>query len=180
MMKMQNPDIMTIDTVEDYAASWAFRFAGSFPKVLTVLSGMTYKEHLQDNLRTFSPLVPLADSEWEFLEDVARRMIDSPNIPCTDCKYCMPCPYGIDIPAIFLHYNKCVNHGQVVEGRHDRRYEEARRAFLIGYDRRVPRLRQASHCIGCSQCTPKCPQGIDIPSQMRLVDGYVERLKQGT
>ena len=86
----------------------------------------------------------------------------------------------IDIPAIFLHYNKCVNHGQVVEGRHDRRYEEARRAFLIGYDRRVPRLRQASHCIGCSQCTPKCPQGIDIPSQMRLVDGYVERLKQGT
>ena len=91
----------------------AFRFAGSFPKVLTVLSGMTYKEHVQDNLRTFSPLVPLSEAEQDFLQDVAERMKDSQNIPCTDCKYCMPCPYGIDIPANFLHYNKCVNHGYV-------------------------------------------------------------------
>ena len=78
----------------------AFRFAGSFPKVLTVLSGMTYKEHLDDNLRTFSPLVPLSDEESKFLENVAESMKDSQNIPCTDCKYCMPCPYGIDIRQI--------------------------------------------------------------------------------
>ena len=164
---------------EDTAAAWAFRFAGSFPKVLTVLSGMTYKEHLQDNLRTFSPFVPLSDEEWKFLDDVAERMIDSQNIPCTDCKYCMPCPYGIDIPSIFLHYNKCVNHGQAPKNRMDTDYEKARRAFLIGYDRSVPRLRQASHCIGCGQCASKCPQGIDIPAQMRFIDSYVERLKQG-
>ena len=79
-------------------SAWAFRFAGSFPEVLTVLSGMTYMEHLQDNLRTFSPLVPLSETEQDFLQDVAERMKDSQNIPCTDCKYCMPCPYGIDIP----------------------------------------------------------------------------------
>lgn len=171
-MKQKRPD--------DTAAAWAFRFAGSFPKVLTVLSGMTYKEHLQDNLRTFSPLVPLSSEESDFLEDVAERMKDSQNIPCTDCKYCMPCPYGIDIPANFLHYNKCVNHGYVSKSHLDANYEEARRAFLIGYDRRVPKLSQASRCIGCGQCVSHCPQGIDIPSQMRMIDDYVEQLKQGT
>ena len=168
-MKQKRPD--------DSAAAWAFRFAGSFPKVLTVLSGMTYKEHVQDNLRTFSPLVPLSEAEQDFLQDVAERMKDSQNIPCTDCKYCMPCPYGIDIPANFLHYNKCVNHGYVSKSHLDANYEKARRAFLIGYDRRVPKLRQASHCIGCGQCVSRCPQGIDIPSQMRMIDDYVERLK---
>ena len=92
----------------------------------------------------------------------------------------MPCPYGIDIPGIFTHYNKCVNHGNVPKNSLDSNYEKARRAFLIGYDRNVPKLRQASHCIGCGQCTSRCPQGIAIPSQMRLIDEYVEKLKQGT
>lgn len=49
---------------------------------------------------------------------------------------------------------------------------------LLGYDRSAPRLRQAARCIGCGQCAPKCPQGIDIPSQMRLIDGYVEQLRR--
>lgn len=164
--------------IDDTAAAWAFRFAGSFPNVLTVLSGMTYKEHLQDNLRTFSPLVPLSSKEGDFLEDVAERMKDSQNIPCTDCKYCMPCPYGIDISGIFLHYNKCVNHGNIPRCHLDHNYEKARRAFLIGYDRSVPKLRQANHCIGCGQCASKCPQGIAIPSQMKFIDNYVEKLKQ--
>lgn len=163
---------------EDSAAAWAFRFARSFPKVLTVLSGMTYKEHLDDNLRTFSPLVPLSDEESKFLENVAESMKDSQNIPCTDCKYCMPCPYGIDIPGIFLHYNKCVNHGNISKSSLDVNYEKARRAFLVGYDRSVPKLRQADHCIGCGQCTSRCPQGISIPLQMRRIDDYVEKLKQ--
>lgn len=163
---------------EDSAAAWAFRFARSFPKVLTVLSGMTYKEHLDDNLRTFSPLVPLSDEESKFLENVAESMKDSQNIPCTDCKYCMPCPYGIDIPGIFLHYNKCVNHGNISKSSLDVNYEKARRAFLVGYDRSVPKLRQADHCIGCGQCTSRCPQGISIPLQMRRIDDYVEKLRQ--
>lgn len=94
---------------ESSVASWAFRFAGSFPDILTVLSGMTYMEHLQDNLRTYSPLEPLTDEEKEFLEETAQLMLKYPTIPCNDCKYCMPCPYGLDIPAVLLHYNRCVN-----------------------------------------------------------------------
>ena len=165
---------------ESSVASWAFRFAGSPEGVLTVLSGMTYMEHLQDNLRTYSPLEPLSDDERQFLFDTADLMMQYPTIPCNDCKYCMPCPYGIDIPAVLLHYNKCVNEGNVPRDGEDPNYHAARRAFLIGYDRSVPRLRQASHCIGCGQCNPHCPQSIDIPKQLHRIDEFVEQLKRNT
>ena len=163
---------------ESSVASWAFRFAGSPEGVLTVLSGMTYMEHLQDNIRTYSPLIPLTDAERQFLFDTADLIAGYPTIPCNDCKYCMPCPYGIDIPAVLLHYNKCVNEGNIPQDRQDENYRQARRAFLIGYDRSVPRLRQASHCIGCGQCNPHCPQSIDIPKELHRIDAFVERLKQ--
>lgn len=165
---------------ETSVASWAFRFAGSFPGVLTVLSGMTYMEHLQDNLRTYSPLVPLTEDDRLFLDQTADLMKQYPTIPCNDCKYCMPCPYGIDIPAILLHYNKCVNEGNLPTSKENVAYQKARKAFLIGYDRSVPRLRQASHCIGCQQCVSHCPQSIDIPKELHRIDQYVEKLKQGT
>ena len=161
-------------------ASWAFRYAGTMPGVLTVLSGMTYMEHLQDNLRSYCPLKPLTDDEIKYLYDTAGIMVQYPAIPCNDCKYCMPCPYGIDIPSIFVHYNKCVNEGNVPEDKQAKNYREARRAFLVGYDRSVPKLRQADHCIGCRQCVAHCPQNIDIPRQMQSIDRFVEQLKQGT
>ena len=161
-------------------ASWAFRFAGSYPGVLTVLSGMTYMEHLQDNIRTYSPLEPCTDDELALLEDTAQVMLKYPTVPCTECQYCMPCPYGLDIPGIFAHYNRCVNEGNVPKDRQDPAYRKARRAFLVGYDRSVPKLRQASHCIGCDQCVSHCPQSIKIPQQLRRIDRFVEQLKRGT
>lgn len=163
---------------QNSVASWAFRYAGTFPNVLTVLSGMTYMEHLQDNLRTYSPLEPCTEEELELLEDTAQRMLQYPTVPCNDCKYCMPCPYGLDIPAILLHYNRCVNEGNVPKSGQDENYREARRAFLVGYDRSVPKLRQASHCTGCNQCNPHCPQNIDIPKKLQEIDRFVEDLKQ--
>ncbi|MBR2456497.1 MAG: aldo/keto reductase [Bacteroidaceae bacterium] len=171
-LKQRRPDLSV--------ASWAFRFAGHFPRVLTSLSGMTYKEHLIDNLKTYSPIEYLTDEELEFLEETAQLMLKYPTIPCNDCKYCMPCPYGIDIPAVLLHYNKCVNEGNVPKDRQDPKYREARQAFLVGYDRSVPKLRQASHCIGCNQCMQHCPQRINIPRQLHRIDEFVEKLKQDT
>lgn len=161
-------------------ASWAFRFAGTPAGVLTVLSGMTYLEHLQDNLKTYSPLKPVTAEEHEFLQQTADLMKQYPTIPCNDCKYCMPCPYGIDIPGVLVHYNKCVNEGNLPTTSGDPDYRRARRAFLVGYDRSVPRLRQASHCSGCRQCVEHCPQAIDIPAELHRIDDYVERLKQNT
>ena len=73
-----------------------------------------------------------------------------------------------------------VNEGNIPVSSQDKNYREARRAYLIGYDRSVPKLRQASHCIGCNQCSPHCPQSIDIPKELHRIDEYVEKLKQNT
>jgi len=171
-LKMREP--------EKSVASWAFRFSGTHEHVLTVLSGMTYMEHLEDNLRTFCPLKPLTDEEMQYLYGTADLMMQYPTIPCNDCKYCMPCPYGLDIPAILTHYNKCVNEGYISKDQQDENYRKARRAFLIGYDRSVPKLRQADHCIGCGKCKPHCPQSINIPREMMRINRYAEKLKQNT
>ncbi|MGL5913156.1 MAG: aldo/keto reductase [Bacteroidales bacterium] len=171
-LKQQRPN--------DSIASWAFRYAGSPPDVITVLSGMTYMEHLQENIQTYSPLEPLSLEEINLLHDTATLMMEYPLSSCTSCQYCMPCPYGIDIPTIFSHYNKCVNESNMPTSSTDENYKKARRAFLLGYDRSVPKLRQASRCIGCNQCTHHCPQGIDIPKELHHIDRYAEKLKQET
>lgn len=163
---------------EKSAASWAFRFCGTHEGVLTALSGMTYMEHLQDNLRTFAPLQPLSEEDLEYLEGAAQLILKYPLIPCNDCKYCMPCPYGLDIPGIFLHYNKCVNEGSLPKGQEDPEYARMRRNFLISQDRAVARLRQSDHCIGCGQCDPHCPQNIRISRQMERITAFIEDLRQ--
>lgn len=165
---------------ESSVASWAFRFNGSWTNVLSVLSGMRQMEHLQDNIRTFSPLQPLSEEEMEYLFDTAKLIEQYPTIPCNDCQYCMPCPYGLDIPSILLHYNKCINEGNVPKSRQDENYRKARRAFLVGYDRNVEKLRQANHCIGCGKCRHHCPQKIDIPKELHKIDAFIEKLKQDT
>ena len=114
----------------------------------------------------------------DFLDSTAQKFVRYPLIPCNDCKYCMPCPYGIDIPGVLTHFNKCVNEDRMPVDRQDPKYREYRRAFLIGYDRSVPKLRQASHCTGCGQCVSKCPQRINIVRQLHRVDRFVEDLKQ--
>ena len=164
---------------ERSVASWAFRYAGTPEGVLTVLSGMTFMEHLKDNLLSYCPLVPLSEKEMRYLDkDVAERIVGLQNIPCNDCKYCMPCPYGIDIPAIFVHYNKCKNDGMLPTDRGDENYRRLRRNYLIGLDRAVPKMRQADHCIQCGQCEPHCPQNIRIPRELKRISDYVESLKQ--
>ncbi len=161
-------------------ASWAFRYAGTPQGVLTVLSGMTFMEHLKDNIRSYAPLKPISKDEDALLMEIAGDVYNLKNIPCNECNYCMPCPYGINIPAVFVHYNRCIKEGNMPnKGKQDPDYARARRAFLIGYDRSVPRLRQASHCIGCGQCVGHCPQRIRIPQEMRRIDEFVEELKRG-
>ena len=159
-------------------ASWAFRFAGSPEGVLTVLSGMTYMEHLQENVATYSPLRPISGDDHDFLMHIAEEIFGQKEVPCTACEYCMPCPYGLNIPAIFAHFNRCIREGNIKQSELDPDFRRARRAFLVGYDRSVPRLRQANHCIGCNACTAKCPQKIRIPREMQRIDAYVESLRQ--
>jgi predicted aldo/keto reductase-like oxidoreductase len=159
------------------AASWAFRYVAGLPNILTVLSGMTYMEHLQDNLRTYAPFEPLSDREEAALKRALDIFITQENIPCTACYYCMPCPYGIDIPAVFTHYNHCVDDEYIPKGSRDADYAKARRAFLVGYDRSVPEIRQAFRCTGCGKCMPPCPQRINIPDQLARLGKFVEGLR---
>ena len=170
-LKQRNP--------EKSVASWAFRYAGTPEGVLTVLSGMTYMEHLKDNLLSYCPLVPLTEEETEYLhKDIAHKIVGLENIPCNDCKYCMPCPYGVDIPGIFVHYNKCKNEGMLPHEVGDNEYRKHRRQYLISLDRSIERNRQADHCIGCGQCQPHCPQNIRIPRELRKLSDMVEQLKR--
>lgn len=170
MFQRANPDVS--------AASWAFRYAGTPKGILTVLSGMTYMEHLQDNIRTYSPLKPLNENEYKMIKRATDLIMNFPLISCTQCQYCMPCPYGLDIPGIFAHYNKCINEGNYSDNVHDEDYAKARKAFLVGYDRRIPRSRQADHCVGCRKCEEHCPQRIPIVDTMVMIDDFVENLKR--
>lgn len=162
---------------QDSGASWAFRYAGGLTNVLTVLSGMTYLEHLQDNIRTYAPLEPVSEREIEVLQKALSVFITAENIRCTTCGYCMPCPYGVDIPAVFSHHNNCLDDEQVPKNTRDPEYAKARRAYLVNLTRRVPELQGATHCTGCNICVKQCPQSIDIPAEMARLGKFAEDLK---
>lgn len=168
-MKERRPD--------DSVASWAFRYAGTPEGILTVLSGMTCMEHLEDNLKTFSPLEPVDDDENAFLLRTAVEILENDTVPCTACKYCMPCPYGVDIPGVFAHYNRCIEEDNLPRDISAPHYAKARRAFLYGYDHAVPKLRQSARCIGCGACVSHCPQNITIPAWLGKINSYTEKLR---
>lgn len=161
-------------------ASWAFRFCGSYPRVLCILSGMTSMDPLLDNIDTFTHFKPLSGEELDFLERMAKWMEDYPLVNCNYCNYCMPCPWGVDIPGIFRHYNDSVAEGRYPQTQEQKDYKKLKRAFLVSYDRAVETIRQADHCIGCRDCVSHCPQSIPIPHDLRRISRYVETLKQDT
>ena len=151
----------------DSTARWAFRWVGSYPNVLTTLSGMNRMEHLVDNVTTFSPLEVCTESENRLLADIADQMAGFPTIPCTTCAYCMPCPYGVDIPGNFSFYNDAVNkHLLPLPELSAPDYAERQQCFIADYRQALSAEKRASQCVDCEACLPKCPQQIRIPNQM--------------
>ena len=159
-------------------ASWAFRFCATYPRVLCVLSGMTNMDPLRENVETFGHFKPLSEEELEFLEQMATQMMEYPLVNCTDCKYCMPCPWGIDIPGTFQHYNRAITDGTYAQSTAQKDYAKLKKAYLVSYDRAVATVRQADHCISCGECLSHCPQSIAIPTQLRRIAKYIDDLKQ--
>ena len=161
-------------------AAWAFRFVGSHPGVQVILSGMSTMDPIIENCKTFSNFQPMSEEELAFMEEMAVMMKEYPMVNCTDCKYCMPCPWGIDIPGIFRHYNEAITDGTFAASREQKDYRRLKRAYLVSYDRAIPTLRQADHCISCGECLSHCPQSIPIPRELQRINRYIEKLKQDT
>ena len=157
----------------DSTARWAFRWVGSYPNILTTLSGMNRMDHLIDNVETFSPLEACTESENALLAEIADQMSGFPTIPCTTCEYCMPCPYGVNIPGNFAYYNEAVNaHILPLPDKQASDYMSRKEQFAEGMRKALPDVAKwANQCTDCEACLPKCPQQIRIPNQMaRIVE----------
>ena len=134
---------------------WAFKWVASFPEVLTILSGMSNMEQLEDNIRILSDesMTRVSDEESALIEKVGglyRKLI---KYPCTECKYCMPCPNGVAIPRDIRFYNDwCV-------------YEQNPK-LKEEYLTWMAEEEQASSCIKCGKCEDACPQHLPIMSIM--------------
>jgi hypothetical protein len=149
-------------------AKWALRFCGTFPNVATILSGMTRTEHIEENVATCSPLRPCSEAELAALERAAQALLKLNTIPCNSCQYCMPCPYGLDIPSILTFRNAVLSMPT----------PPTARETLAMYAKAVPEeLRRAEHCTGCGRCNPHCPQSIDIPKELAVIDEWIDSLR---
>jgi len=158
---------------DDSTARWAFRWVGSYSNILTVLSGMNRMDHLEDNVKTFSPLDPCTEQENKLLANIADQMSGFPTIPCTTCEYCMPCPYGVNIPGNFAYYNEAVNeHILPLPDPSAPNFAERKQLFETGYKKALPdEATWAKKCQDCEVCLSKCPQQIRIPNQLaRIVE----------
>ena len=149
-------------------AKWALRFCGTFPNVMTVLSGMTRASDVEENVEAMSSFRPCSEKELAALERAAQALLKLNTIPCNECQYCMPCPYGLDIPGILSFRTEVLSAKKALSARE----------VLALYARRVPEeLRRADHCTACGRCAPHCPQAIDIPRTMAEIDGWIDSLK---
>lgn len=143
-------------------SSWAIRYAASLPNVLTVLSGMTLKEHVEDNLRTMEDFTPLAGEERAVLDKALAIHKQICMLPCTGCRYCIDCPAGVSIPDIFHTYNKYM-------------LSRNKGSFL----KNMEKLQKSGpeHCLTCGACVEKCPQKIQIPQELAKIQALYEELK---
>ncbi len=132
-------------------ASWALRFVGSLPGVMTILSGMSSEDQMKDNLSTFTAFEPLSDDEKALVEKVRSIMLNVSQIGCTSCRYCTPgCPMNISIPDVFRAVNTMALYNETFRPKNF--YNG-----IVGQGHG-----RASECIACGQCESVCPQHLPI------------------
>ena len=144
-------------------ASWAIRFAASLEGVITVLSGMSTLEQMQDNVSYMENVKPLGKKELAVLENVQKILKDIPTVPCTACKYCLKgCPQGIQIPGIFKAYNNYTI------------YKNFKLASG-NYNWETRNGNKASVCLQCGACEQSCPQHIFIIKSLQEAAALFEK-----
>ena len=142
-------------------AELAFRWLYDQPEVTCVLSGMNSLQMVYENCRTASEAVPhhLTQTDFALIEEVKKEINASVKVPCTGCRYCMPCPNGVDIPATFRCYNQ-----MYTEGKSSARFEYAQ---VVGLRKESS---FADACVACGKCESHCPQHIHIIEELKNAD----------
>jgi predicted aldo/keto reductase-like oxidoreductase len=151
------------------AAGWALRWVWNHPEVTVVLSGMNEETHIVENLTVADRAYPnsLTEAELQLVKRAERKYRELMKAGCTGCRYCMPCPEGVDIPVCFE-----LNNGLHMSGNAD----EAKflYAAMLSGVLSAGKPKFASQCVQCGKCLEKCPQHLDIPT---ILESVVEELE---
>lgn len=147
---------------EASAASFALRYVGSFPNVKVILSGMSNMEQVDDNLKTFNNFKPLSTREKEVIEEVVELLNSRVQNGCTGCRYCMPCPVGVNIPETFKTWNT---------------YHMYQNYNVVkwAWEENIGEAQQAKNCIKCGKCEQACPQKIAIREDLEKAQSDLDK-----
>jgi predicted aldo/keto reductase-like oxidoreductase len=158
------------DANESYSfAEWGLRWIWDQREPTVVLSGMSDERQVAENIATAESAAAggLSENELSVIKRVKAEISSGNRVPCTGCGYCMPCPAGVDIPNCFNNYN-------TIYTRSKRRAVSNYITFTSGGSSGTGS--QASRCVGCKKCVKHCPQGIDIPTELKKVANELEGL----
>ena len=141
--------------VKRSAVEWAFRWLCNRPEIATVLSGCNEEQQIDDNLRIFDTVEPeiMSEEELKLMDDVREAYLSRTKIGCTGCRYCMPCPNGVNIPGIFAAWNNASLYN--ADPKND-----------WGFNNIVSNGETAENCVACGACEAACPQHLDIISSL--------------
>ena len=143
-------------------ASFALRWVGSLPGVKVILSGMTTMEQVEDNLKTFGDFKPLSEKESQEIKDIVALIKSRVQNGCTGCRYCMPCPAGVDIPGNFRAWNT---------------YHMYQNYNVVrwNWEKELGESKQARCCVKCGKCETACPQKLSIRQDLERVQADLDK-----
>lgn len=154
-------DVMKQSKRDWSPAEWGFRWLYNQPEVTVVLSGMNSLDMVNENCRTASEASAGSFTEKDFatIREVTQKIREKEKVGCTGCRYCMPCPKGVDIPGAFRCYNM-----MYIESKKQGRFEYAQTVGLT----KEPSF--ATQCVGCGKCESHCPQQLPIRDLLKEAD----------
>jgi len=135
---------------------WAFRWLCNHPQIATVLSGCNEAEQIDDNLRIFDTVEPgiMSAEELHLMDEVRKAYLSRTKVGCTGCRYCMPCPNGVNIPGTFSVWNNVSLYG--IDPKQD-----------WGFRGMIEHNATPENCVACGACEAACPQQLPIIEKLK-------------